>query len=134
MGVFQELILSCLLYIIYTLDINKIKHEVKHQNNISEYECKQTKIEAFVDDTYGIIKSNKNEIWKNIESYVFKLNFYYINNGLKNNISKTNMMLITKKNHLKTGSIVLENEIIKHSQNIKVLGTTFNNVLAGLIM
>ena len=43
-------------------------------------------------------------------------------------------MLITKKNHLKTGSIVLENEIIKHSQNIKVLGTTFNNVLAGLIM
>ena len=56
---FQGSIWSGLLYIIYTLDIHQITHEIKHENNISEFECKETKIKAFVDDTYGIIKSNE---------------------------------------------------------------------------
>ena len=38
-------------------------------------------------------------------------------------------MLITKQNNLKKGSILLENKIIKHSQNIKILGTIFNDCL-----
>ena len=128
-GVFQGSILSGLLYVIYTLDINSITHEKKHKNNISEYKCHKPKIDAFVDDTYGVIRTNENNVWNDIKEYTMKLNSYYTNNRLMNNINKTNIMIITKQNNINNGSINIDDKIIKHVPRVKILGTTFNDCL-----
>ena len=61
----------------------------KHINNFSEYKCSKPKISNYVDDIFCVLRSNKNELWKDIESYIKKMNKYLNDNKLINNVSKT---------------------------------------------
>ena len=121
--------MSCLLYLIYSLDISNVTHINTHKHNINEYRCGAPKIEIYIDDAYATISSNPNNIWKEIENYIKKMNQYYTNNLLINNLDKTKIMLITNSKDAKDKSIKLENKNITHSKTIKILGTTFNESL-----
>ena len=69
-GVYQGSTLSCLLYIIYSLDIGYVTHNNKHSNNINEYRCGEPKLEIYIDDVYATISGEINTIWINIEKYI----------------------------------------------------------------
>ena len=66
---------------------------------------------------------------KKIETYLEDINNYYSNNKLINNINQTNVMLITNDQNIKDNTININDNIIKHSKTIKVLGTTFSEKL-----
>merc|ERR1712055_269213 len=87
-GVCQGSTLSGLLYLIFTLDITSTGHTKNHQNNISEKNCTAPKSTAYVDDVYGIIKAPEDQIWEKTQQYINKLNNYFKNNKLINNIKK----------------------------------------------
>ena len=97
-GVFQGSTFSCLLYLIYTIDIHGTTHKFKHTSNLNIHKCNSPTIEAYIDDAFSIIKGTKDDIWIKIKKYTVQINEYYTNNGLINNIDKTNDMLISKDN------------------------------------
>ena len=76
-GVFQGSNFALLLYLIYSLDINYTSHTLNHIRNTHENSCQQTKIEGYVDDTYGTLQGTENNIWHKIKSYITKINNYY---------------------------------------------------------
>ena len=76
-GVLQGSNLASLLYLIYSLDINFTSHIIKHTKNIHENNCSQTKIEGYVDDTYGTIRGTENNIWQKIQIYIKQITNYY---------------------------------------------------------
>ena len=106
--------MASLLYLIYSLDINYTSHTINHIRNVHENSCRQTKIEGYVDDMYGTLQGTVHNIWDNIKSYVTKINNYYKNNYLINNIEKTQIMLITANQALKETKISLNNKSIGH--------------------
>ena len=62
-GMYQDSTLSCLLYVIYSLDIGYNTHINKHKHNINEYKCGAPKCEIYIDDVYATISG---EVEKNI--------------------------------------------------------------------
>ena len=129
-GVYQGSVMASTLYLIYTLDIEQIAHTNNHRNNTDYNKCKGDHIEAYVDDAYGIIISNDYTLWKNIERYIQRINEYYTANKLINNVSKTNIMIITKNHKLKYNeSLTLDGKIVGHKSKIKILGTIMNDKL-----
>ena len=82
-----------------------------------------------MDDTYGTLHGTEHNIWDQIKSYITKINNYFKNNYLINNIDKTQIMLIMKNQALKEINIKLNDTSISHSKKVKVLGTTFNENL-----
>ena len=125
-GVCQGSTLSGLLYLIFTLDICSTNHSKKHENNISEKNCSKPKSSAYVDDIYGIIIANEDQIWKESLKYINNLNKYFKNNKLINNITKTKIMIISRNNFFYKNSITVEKKEITHSPTIKILGTILN--------
>ena len=74
------------------------------------YTCSQPKMEIYVNDAYSSVSGQDNTIWKNVSQYVHKLNEYYINNKLINNLQKTKIMLISNNEKTKAETIELENK------------------------
>ena len=112
-----------MLYIGYTT------HSNKHKHNINEYKCGDPKLEIYIEDVYATISGEVDNIWKNIEKYIAKINKYYINNLLVNNLAKMKIMIISNKQDIKSKHIKLEDKLIGHSKTIKILGTTLNDEL-----
>ena len=57
------------------------------------------------------------------------MNTFFNDNKLKNNLDKTKIMILSKNNELKKGSITLDGKIISHSTSLVILGTRFNQNL-----
>ena len=57
------------------------------------------------------------------------MNQYFIDNRLQNNKKKTKVMLITQNKEIKKEYITLDKKQIKHQEQLKVLGTIFNENL-----
>ena len=111
------------------MDINTITHNIKHSTNAEENSCHKPIIESYVDDSYGTIVSDEQHIWNEVEKYIRKINEYYNNNGLINNISKTNIMIITRNNQLKKHKLILDEKKVGQLVAAKILGNTFNDTL-----
>ena len=71
---YQGSTLSCLLYLIYSLDISNVTHDNIHKHNINEFKCGSPKVEVYIDDAYTTMNDEPKEIWKSIESYIIKMN------------------------------------------------------------
>ena len=100
-----------------------------HKDNFNEFKCKNVKIESYVGDAYGVVITEKNKIWQKTSEYITKINKYYINNKLINNVGKTNVMIISNDEALKLQQIKMNDKIIKHSEVITILGMNFNDKL-----
>ena len=87
-SVSQGSIVSGLFYIMYTLDMHQQSHILKHKSHREYLECKNPSINVYVDDCFGIIKTENRNIWKLIDKYIRRLNDYYINNKLQMNVKK----------------------------------------------
>ena len=57
------------------------------------------------------------------------MNDYFNNNKLANNIEKTNVMIIYKKNNVKKEQIEINGITIKHNDKMRMLGMVFNSSL-----
>ena len=129
-SVSQGSILSGLLYIIMTLDMYAQTHKIKHQDHAEYINCKNTEVNVYVDDTYGIVITNKNEnIWNKIVQFIMMMESYYISNKLVINVDKTTVTLISNKEENKKKTIKIQKNIIKHTDKIKILGTWLNDEL-----
>ncbi len=105
-------------------------HRKNHKNHREYSKCNQPQICTFVDDSFGIIVVKKNEkLLEQIEKYTLRMNDYFNNNSLKNNIEKTNIMIVSKNKQLLEGSMTIEKFKIKNKKTIKILGTIVNNKL-----
>ena len=89
------------MFLIYTLDVSFTTHHKMHSNNHSESVCNKPKVSNSIDDIFGIIRSMNNELWDEIKSYISKMNTYLNNNKLLNNLGKTKIIIIDKKDTLK---------------------------------
>ena len=65
-GVFQFITLMGLLFLLYTLNINHISHNRKHNMNDEENKCENTEVEAVVDDAYRVLESHKKNLWRDV--------------------------------------------------------------------
>ena len=128
-GVCQGSTLSGLLYLIYTLDITATNHIKNHKNNLSEKQCTRAKSAAYVDDVYGVVVAEEEQIWNSAKNYINSLNNYFKNNKLINNIKKTKIMIISKNKKIQNKIINIEGKEIGHSSSIKILGTIFNDTI-----
>ena len=128
-GCYQGSVFSSLLFLIYTLDIVFVNHNISHKNHINYNRCNNPNIQSYVDDSFGIIVDTDINILRSINKYIININNYYTNNKLLNNVSKSNIMFITKNNNLKKLNISINNINFKHTNNIKILGTTINDNL-----
>ena len=118
--------MSGLLSLVFTLDMTNVTHVKQHNNHHEDTYCKKTTTLGYNDDGYGIIYAHENNLWEKIKQFTIQMNSYFCNNKLKNNVTKTKIMLITNDKDLKTKTIVVEDKFIGHSNQIKILSTTFN--------
>lgn len=128
-SVSQGSVLSGLLYTIYVLDMPNQTHKVLHSNHSEYTKCKNTGITTYVDDCYAIIVENENDIWKDIKVYINKMNSYYINNQLQNNIKKTLVMIVSNDKEKLKGVIEINDNKIENKEEITILGTVISNKL-----
>ena len=65
-------------------------HTIKHKTSHEYFNCQKNQIGTFVDDCFGIVKTNTKEtLWKKIEEFIIMMNRYYTSNRLKNNVKKS---------------------------------------------
>ena len=76
-----------------------------------------------------MINSKPNTIWKDISEFTNKMNQYFTSNRLKNNITKTKIMIVSEDKNVKLENICIDNVVIKNSNSLKILGTTYNDKL-----
>ena len=78
-----------------------LSHNTPHNSNFSYNSCNKPRIQNYIDDTYGVIKSTDEKVWKDIAEYINRVNIYYNNNKLINNKIKTKIMILTKNSQIK---------------------------------
>ena len=98
-----------------TLDMPYQTHPLKHENHTEYKECKNMDANVYVDDIFGILESEKEDIWDKIEFFINKMSTYLKNNLLVINIDKTGVMLITEDKELLKSERIIENQILKTS-------------------
>ena len=122
----QGSVLSTLYYTIFMLDLPRITHQVLHNNHFEEFNCTKEFMITFIDDVFAVIEGDRNDIWFKIEKYIRKMESYYISNKLKINVAKTQILISGPNNTTVMGGIILDNELIRNSRKIKILGTYFS--------
>ena len=112
------------------MDQPEYAHNPQHKN-ITEYRnCPTSTETSYVDDLFSIVKSQPNtNLWVTIENFIVNMNRYYTNNKMKNNITKTKVMIISKENNLKKETITIEQEKIKPRNSLKTLGVIIDDKL-----
>ena len=130
MSVVQGSTLSCLLYLIYTMDLPLLFQESR-LNMEQELLDKNPKSNTYVDDTTTTIQLNQNTTYQNqIDNTVTKMNDYMNSNFLTMNDTKTQLFIISKdintKDKLRINTI---NKTIKPTNTFKYLGMHISNNL-----
>ena len=121
----QGSILAQTLYQIFTLDQPQLHHPTIHLNQTEYNKCKNPNNTTFVDDINSIIRSKMGEnIWQTVKKSLQETNDYFTNNEIVNNIDKTKIMIISPNQEDTKGSIELDGETVKHSPELRILGTT----------
>ena len=123
-SVTQGSTLSCLFYLIFILDIPSICQEPDLPQSSANRE-KQPNIDTFVDDNFVRITKPVNDTLENeVKKTMSKIQDYMDANRLALNADKTKIMIVSKQAKTKREfEIEIGDKIIKHSKQMKVLGT-----------
>ena len=122
-SVTQGSTLSCVLYIIYILDITRIYHNVKHTPK--EYnDCSSTNAKSFVDDNFLLTKPKPGQTLEDsVLETMKKVEDYMNSNLLALNPDKTKIMIIsTDFNKKKNFKVEIGGKELHHQTSLKVLG------------
>ena len=118
-GVPQGSILGPIFFMIFMNDLNEV--------------VENCKILSYADDTTLYFTSkNASNIQVAINQDINKLEKWFLENRMKLNESKTELMVVQPKNKDNSCSkihIAMKNRIIPHSEKLKILGITINNKL-----
>ena len=122
-NVVQGSVLSCLLYILYILDLPVVL-QTKMKKPEEDLESEDPNIATFVDDTtITQVINNKQDPQIQLDNTMDKLQSYMISNKLIMNRDKTQLMMLTQNNELKENIHLKDNDkIIKPVKTIKYLG------------
>ena len=124
-SVTQGSTLSCLLYLLYILDIPTYLHEIDH-NPLDYRKCNQPNISTFVDDNYMVIRRKLgHKLEDDVTETMNNLNNYMDANELALNGEKTKILLVTKNEEIKKNfEVEIQGKMIKPVKEVKILGTT----------
>jgi hypothetical protein len=128
-SVVQGSVLSCILFLIYTLDMPLIHHDVQH-DAVGEARCSMPSSSSFVDDWVITIRETKDRpLQQGINETMIRIENYMKANQLALNTDKTQLMIITRQKQNQS-NLIIENAnpelIVKPVQSIKLLGITIS--------
>ena len=138
-SVVQGSTVSCILFLIYVLDLPQVFHEPPNcpptpHTPQEQVECPEPNAKTFVDDEYILItrsKDDKTPVNDKINQVMEKVATYTQANKLALNQDKTLIMLVTKNKDLrKNFQIELGGKRITHQKNVKILGNIFSEDLS----
>jgi hypothetical protein len=131
-SVVQGSIMSCLLFLLFTLDLPLLLHNHNH-NPEQELNCSQPSVSTYVDDWVVTIREIMNRSLQDGINYtMLKLQDYMAANMLVMNTDKTLLMIISKNTNKKNQTIIPNTNpelVVKHSPSMKILGTTVSSNL-----
>ena len=127
-SVIQGSCLSTIMFLIYTLDLPELFHrdcDTKHSPAEMRL-CSKTNAKGFVDDIYLKVKPTENQDMKTaIMDTMDTIQDYMLANKLQLNPQKSQIMIITKKEHIKENfEVILNGKPVKNKQQIVILGNT----------
>ena len=123
MSVIQGSVQSCLMYLIYVLDLPTIFNQTKLTYE-QEVTTKEPTVSTFVDDTVTTVELSKEKNHQEvIDSAMTKLEDYTTSNKLILNKEKTKFLVISKKQSVKVNLVLnADPKIIKPITSFKFLG------------
>ena len=124
MSVIQGSGLSCLFYLIYTLDLPIIFHSKVKTTLEDAVNKDDTEATTYIDDTtVNMTKEDGISMQQTLNDNIYRLNKYMSANKLSMNNDKTKFMIISKEKETYSNvNIPAEPTDIKDSDNIKLLG------------
>ena len=148
-SVTQGSTLSCILYIIYILDITSIYHSKMHDpkdalqcskipvttvdnNFLPSRTCMSTSAKSFVDDNILLTRPAKGQsIQDAVAQAISKIEDYTNANLLALNPEKSRIMLLSKDKDLNSNfQITIGGKILKHQPALKILGNIISQDLS----
>ena len=129
-SVVQGSTMSCMLYLLYILDLPAVLHDMNH-NPQEQLNCPEPTIDTYVDDNYVLIpKRNNPNLKAAIYKTMDKISDYTNANRLQLNKDKTQILIVSKnKTEYKNFSIKLDNKEVKNKTKVKILGNTMDQDL-----
>ena len=129
-SVVQGSAMSCILYIIFTLDLPTIFDENSISIQQAENTDKPTSI-TYIDDMFTHVTPQAGQtLQETLDQTLDQIQVYMNSNRLKLNKNKTQLMVLTKKPARRLEiEIIEEPKNIKHSNSVKILGVEFEQTL-----
>lgn len=131
-SVIQGSTLSCLLYLIYILDMPEIFHNKPH-TPYQDVKCPRPTTFTYVDDFNTTITTKKNDpdlMTRKLHENLSMTQQYMDANRLALNSEKTKIFLISKHpDRSKQVKLTVNNKVITHNKTINVLGICINEKL-----
>ena len=129
-SVIQGSVLSCILYLLYIMDLPLIFHEQTHRIETTDA-CNKPSLQTFVDDILTTILRIKNKtMQESVEHSIDLIEEYMQANRLSLNRDKTQLILFGRPNETKSHiSIPAQPVPIKPKPSIKFLGVTISETL-----
>jgi hypothetical protein len=132
MSVVQGSILSCLLFLLYTLDLPLLLHE-SHHTPRGELECKKPSTSTFVDDwIISIQKMMNTSLQTGIDTTMETIADYMAANKLVLNKDKTKLMVVAQNPDTRKSCRINDPDpelVVKPEQHLKMLGLELSNNL-----
>ena len=130
-SVIQGSAMSCILFIIYTLDLPHIFTQTPLSTQ-QEESSSRPKSTLYIDDNFiHITPFEDKTLQQSIDWTITKVQSYMNNNKLKLNKDKTKLMVLTCKPAIRKDiRITTQDEDILHSPNVKILGIELEETLS----
>ena len=131
-SVIQGSAVSCVLFLIFVLDLPQIFHVTNHKPE-EQLLCQKPNAKTFVDDVGIIVRRTKDDINpldNLISSTMEEVGEYMAANKLALNQDKSTIMLVTKNVKMKDEfKIQLGGKIVRHSKSVKILSNVVSDDL-----
>ena len=130
-SVIQGSALSCVLYIVFTLDLPLI-FDADSIRISHEEQTQEPRSLTYIDDNFVIVaETTTSTLQQSLDNAMDKVTDYMANNRLMLNPDKTQLMVISKKPDKKSEVQIAANpEPIKHKPQIKILGIEIDEKLS----
>ena len=128
--VIQGSTMSCVMFLIYILDLPSMFHVscATRHNPLDERTCQKPRAKTFVDDTFiHVTKKEDETMIEAVNDTMEKVVIYMKANKLALNSDKSQVMVISKNNAMKSNfAVTMNNKVIKHKEEITILGNTLS--------